>query len=156
MRSSLLSMQYLSSSSIFITLTKPDSSDVEPTIVDTVPLPSNSSSGSPSSIYDQKEKWRTHTCKYTLLQLFYVDAILKRLSLDLQNSSYHTQPHSINYCYYYTIKFSSNSSIHTTLTCINSMKGDWNYYEVKLYFKSADNRYRQWLNTRIIQFLPYL
>ena len=49
MRSSLLSMQYLSSSSIFITLIKPDSSVLEPTIVDTVPLPSSSSSATSSS-----------------------------------------------------------------------------------------------------------
>ena len=49
MRSSLLSIQYLSSSSIFITLMEPDSSVFEPMIVDTVPLPSNSSSGTSSS-----------------------------------------------------------------------------------------------------------
>ena len=108
MRSSLLSMQYLSSSSIFITLTKLDSSDVEPTIVDTVPLPSNSSSGSPSSIYDQKEKWRTHTH----INIFYFN--YSRLMLFKKGYNY----------LYFTEIIPSHSSIHTTLTCINSRKKD--------------------------------
>ena len=55
MRSSLLSIQYLSSSSIFITLMETDSSVFEPMIVDTVPLPSNSSSGTSSSSNKSKQ-----------------------------------------------------------------------------------------------------
>ena len=66
MRSSFLSMQYLSSSSIFITLTKPDSSEAEPTIVDIVPLPSNSSSGWSSSSNGLDKK--IYIVKYILIR----------------------------------------------------------------------------------------